>query len=81
MKKFTMELVWHNCLEYPPREDYNECLFITNGNNVWEVEYDNGDWISAVDAIPIKITNRHYWADIEQTVQGDERFRNQNETY
>ena len=80
--KFTMNLVWHNCLECPPEESHNSCLFITDGFNVWEVEYHNGEWLTVTDCIePVDITENHYWADIEQTVQGDERFRSQNGTY
>ena len=36
MKKFTMELVWHNCEECPPEEAVNEKLVMTDGVEVFE---------------------------------------------
>lgn len=85
--KFTMNLVWYNCLECPPKESHNDCLFMTDGFNVCEVEYHNsewftitscveGEWLTITDCIkPIDITENHYWADIKQTVRDDVRFR------
>lgn len=74
--KFTMNLVWHNCLECPPKESYNNYLFMTDGLCVWDVVYRNGEWLTIADCIEsIDITENHYWADIEQTVRDDVRFK------
>lgn len=74
--KFTMNLVWHNCLECPPEESHNDCLFMTDGVNVFPVTYDNvSGWYDIVDGCCAYVGSHHYWADIERTVQGDERFR------
>lgn len=74
--KFTMNLVWHNCLECPPEESHNSCLFMTDSVNVFPVTYDNvSGWYDIVDGCRADVNSHHYWADIEQTVQGDERFR------
>lgn len=35
MDKFTMELVWHNCLTQHPKEFENNALIVTDGNNVF----------------------------------------------
>lgn len=83
--KFTMELVWHNCLEYLPEENYNGRLYMTNGYEIFPVTFVKTQywyvWCYAESGQNINIQPYHYWADIEQTIQGDERFKSQNETY
>lgn len=70
MDKMTMELVWHNCKTCPPQEKYNSCLFITNGDGVFDVTWDNGYWLDydkrVIDNVD-KHGNEFWWADIDQT--------------
>ena len=68
--KFTMELVWHNCLTYPPEEKYNENLYITDGDIIYKARYSepygwwNADlWCYVTEEELIKL----WWADISQT--------------
>lgn len=72
LSKMKMELVWHNCETCPPKEPYNECLFITNGGGVFEVEWDNGYWI-AHEGRNLGNVNEHkdtfWWADLDQTTE------------
>lgn len=79
MKKFTMELVWHNCLEYPPEESENDFLIVTDGIDVYKSYwfkkngfyiYDYQGWYSLDED-----QNKWWWADIRQTVQGEHRFK------
>ena len=74
MNKMTMELVWHNCKTCPPEETHNECLYITNGDGVFEVEWDNGYWIDCYDGVRIRNieerSDEFWWADIDQTTAG-----------
>lgn len=81
MKKFTMELVWHNCWECPPEETANDYLIATDGDDVYEAAW------YAPDGFMIR--NKHdgwwhglyedlgvwYWADIKQTVRREHRFK------
>ena len=39
MDKFKMELTWHNCKTYPPKEIYNPWLIYTDGNNIDSFAY------------------------------------------
>lgn len=73
MDKMKMELVWHNCKTCPPKEIHNDCLFVTNGDGVFEVEWDNGYWYDydgrsarGVD----EYKEEFWWADIDQTTAG-----------
>lgn len=70
MNKMTMDLVWHNCKTCPPQEEHNDCLFITNGDGVFEVEWDNGYWLDdekrVIDNVD-KYGNTFWWADIDHT--------------
>ena len=78
MKKFTMELVWHNCEECPPSENYNSNLYITNGGWVHRAEYSIEDgWYDLRTGyyLPFDLLCRYWWADMEQTVQGEPRFK------
>lgn len=79
MKKFTIELVWHNCLECPPEEATNDYLIATDGIDVFEAFWYRPDgfmihakhgWHGLYEDL-----NKWYWADIRQTVRGDYRFR------
>lgn len=70
MSKMKMELVWHNCKDCPPREAHNDCLYITNGDGVFEVEWDNGYWLDCDGRRIRNIEDRgdtFWWADIGQT--------------
>ena len=76
--KFTMELVWHNCHDYPPKEYWNDNLYVTDGECVHSVKYDKerGWWSrEAGDYLPFDLLWKYWWADIEQTVQGEPRFK------
>lgn len=78
-KKFTMELVWHNCYECKPEEITNDSLIMTNGIDVFEAFWYAPDgfmihakhgWHGVYEGL-----KEWYWADIRQTVRGDLRFR------
>lgn len=76
--KFTIELVWHNCKTNPPSEDKNDYLYISDGGFVNSVKYskDKGWFVREVGSyLPIDVLHEYWWADIEQTVQGESRFR------
>lgn len=79
MKKFKMELTWHNCLECPPEECTNDCLIATDGEDVFEAFWyrPNGFMIRGKDRWHdlYKDLDKWYWADIRQTVQNDGRFK------
>ena len=70
--KFTTELVWHNCLTHPPREDFNANLCATNGRTAFGVKYDKGEWYDReFDVIiPQYMLEDFWWADIVQTING-----------
>jgi hypothetical protein len=79
MKKFTMELVWHNCKTHQPKETVNEKLVMTDGYEVFEAFWYRPDgfmirgkdrWHGVYEDL-----NKWYWADIRQTVRGDSRFK------
>lgn len=79
MKKFKMELVWHNCLECPPEETTNDYLIATDGVDVHEAFWYRPDgfmirgkdrWHGLYENL-----NKWYWADIRQTVRGDSIFK------
>ena len=79
--KFTMELVWHNCEAYPPREFSNNNLVITNGHTVEPMAWHKAEgYIILDDTFGHRVLDyRHWknwwWADLEQTVQGEAKFR------
>lgn len=81
MNKFTMELVWHNCETNKPKEIENDFLIMTDGVDVYEAYWyaTNGFMIlNRTEHWWYKINeglNEWYWADIEQTVRGDLRFK------
>ena len=77
--KFTMELVWHNCKTHPPREFENDNLIVTNGKYVFYLSWHRaaGYWITTKNTCaPLNFSELEgwWWADIEQTIQGDLRF-------
>lgn len=70
MKKFTIELVWHNCITCPPSEVSNGHLFMTNGHNVFPVAYDKDlGWWDIEDECSIGVDKHCWWSDIEQTLK------------
>ena len=76
-RKFAMSLVWHNCYLYPPAEECNNNLYLTDGKSVWRAEYDTRDgWHinGTYEFLPSNSLRKYWWADISQTVQGEERF-------
>lgn len=78
MKKFKMELVWHNCYDCPPEEEFNSNLICTDGKTVFDVIYDKDEgWIDAdtIKLLPPELLCEYWWADIKQTVQGCSDFK------
>lgn len=81
MDKFTVELTWHNCKTYPPEEDFNDDLYITNGQYVHRVEYSKDEgWYDfrMGDYLPFEFLHEYWWADIAQTVRGASEFKEYN---
>ncbi len=75
--KFAINLIWHNCKTYPPDEKWNDNLYITDGEYVFDAEYDwQRGWYNkyAGDYIPFGELSDWWWADIEQTVQTSKEF-------
>lgn len=81
MDKFIMELVWHNCKTCPPKELCNDELIGTNGHYVFDLSWfrNEGYFISVHSDDDYKIEDyaleNWWWADIQQTVQGETRFK------
>lgn len=77
MRKFTMELVWHNCLLYPPQEECDENLVVTDGKNVFHVKYKEVGWRNETtyEHLEPEQLLEHWWADLLQTVQGKQEFK------
>lgn len=76
--KFTIELVWHNCKTYPPKEDKNNNLFISNGEFVHKVFYNiEFGWCDCNLGIliPEERLSEFWWADLEQTVREEKEFK------
>lgn len=82
MKKFKMELTWHNCLECPPEECTNDYLIATDGTDVFEAFWYAPDgfmintkhgWHGMYNGL-----DKWYWADIRDTVRCDSRFKEVN---
>ena len=73
-KKFVMPLTWHNCRTYPPSEDYNPSLIITDGKEIFDMRWDKdeGFYVNCSEGYmrlqPI-VYGRWWWADLEQTVK------------
>lgn len=75
VNKFKMELVWHNCATYLPKEATNDNLIATNGEDVYEAFWYAPDgfmirsksldkWLGLYDDL-----DKWWWADLHQTVQ------------
>ena len=78
--KFTMELVFHNCDTNHPKEFENNSLIITDGKNVYPLFWHRAEGYGVVTengivSIGLSELKNWWWADIEQTVQGDLRFK------
>lgn len=78
--KFTMEIVWHNCLTNPPKEFSNRHLIVTDGSNVFRMVWNKVEGyfilgLKKIDNKKIDNLKDWWWADIEQTVQGEVKFR------
>lgn len=79
--KFTMQLTWHNCLTHPPKEYWNDNLYCSDGEYFFPVKYhEEYGWfdISSGDYMPLNTLHRHWWADLSQTVQGTDEFKEAN---
>lgn len=79
MQKFKMELVWHNCDNCLPEEDYNPCLYVTDGHTImpmrWKRDsnwqrFENDGWYIEQGIN----SNGYWWADIQQTIRGTKDF-------
>ena len=79
MNKFKMELTWHSCTTCLPEEDYNPCLYVTDGNSVfgttWKRDpnwqrFEHGKWYIE----PGINSDGYWWADIEDTVRKTKQF-------
>jgi hypothetical protein len=76
--KFKMELVWHNCKTYSPKEFENDSLIVTNGSEVYGMSWHRaeGYWIADESGlVQLYDLENWWWADIEQTVQNEIKFR------
>lgn len=78
--KFKMELTWHSCTDCLPEEDYNPCLYVTDGSEVfpttWKRDYGWPRFVVGGCYIePGVNSDKYWWADLEQTVRSEERFR------
>jgi hypothetical protein len=82
MKKFKIELTWHNCLECPPEECTNDYLIATDGTDVFEAFWyrPDGFMIRGKDRWHdlYKDLDKWYWADIRQTVRGEHKFKEES---
>lgn len=70
--KFTVSLVWHNCKTHPPKEDWNDNLYVTDGVYGTAVSYESPDvWFdkSVDERIPKRDLLEYWWADIHQTMR------------
>lgn len=80
MDKFKMELTWHSCQTCPPEEDYNPCLYVTDGKTIFPMRWkkDNewqrfecGTWYIEKD---VNAPN-FWWADLNQTIRETKEFK------
>lgn len=71
-----MELTWRDCVTCPPEEESNERLIMTDGKDVWDVEYEridgDGEWFKGgTHSINVNRPGKKYmWADLLQTTKG-----------
>ena len=68
-----MELTWHNCKTYPPEEDFNPFLIITDGKNIDYCAYYKKY------GFPASFDDKYWWADISRTVRQSMEFNNMEE--
>ena len=74
--RYTMELVWHSCSFNLPQEDYNDCIYVTNGKEVLSTTWkrDKKGWqrfeTSGWYIEPGVNSDGWWWADLVQTVNG-----------
>ena len=79
--KFKMELVWHNCKTYQPKEFENNNLIVTNGRDVFGLSWYKAEGYFILDdygnlhQLEYEHLDTWWWADVEQTVQGETKFR------
>lgn len=71
MDRFKMELTWHNCKTYPPKEAFNSFLIITNGRSVDYCAYYNKYGFP----VPENKLHEYWWADISRTVRESQEFK------
>lgn len=78
--KFKMELTWHSCTACPPEEDYNPCLYVTDGEVImamrWKRDpnwqrFEEGNWYIE----PGVNSHKFWWADLVQTAQKTNEFK------
>ena len=77
-----MELVWHNCITHPPKEDYNSCLLLSNGLDIFYAEYfsktyslkENWVYKGTTEFVSHDLLNECYWADMRQTISKSKDF-------
>lgn len=77
-KKFAIPIVWHNCYDYPPKESWNEKLWVTDGERVFPVTYDKSSgWYNQEEKtyLPFELIWKYWWADLEQTIKGCSEFK------
>ena len=80
MDKFKMELTWHNCKTHPPKEESNNFLVITNGNEIFNMSWSqqSGYHIEQNDSysipLPVVVWEDWWWADMYQTVRATREF-------
>lgn len=68
-----MELVWHSCTDYLPKENYNPHLYVTDGRDVFPVVWkDAAGWKRFIAGgwyiEPGRNSDGYWWADLIQTV-------------
>jgi hypothetical protein len=76
--KFTMELTWHNCLTHPPKENWNDNLYASDGEHIFPVSYhEEHGWFDKDVEVYVPQTRLccYWWADLLQTVQGTDEFK------
>ena len=74
-KKIAMRLIWHNCKNYPPSEDYNPTLILTDGKEIFEMRWDKDKgYYANCSYLKPDAYKRWWWADLDQTVRGCPEF-------
>lgn len=78
--KVTIELVWYNCETNPPKVFSSNTLIVTNGEDVFGMSWHRaeGYFIATEhgdELVPLSELSKWWWADIEQTVQSEPRFK------